>query len=171
MSVAANIASIQERIAAAARRTGRRSEEIVLMAVSKTQPPERIREAYDAGQRLFGENRVQEFAAKAGALQDLHEAEWHMIGHLQTNKAAKTAELFRAVDSVDSVKLAEKLDAAARKLGRLLELRDAIAARKLRSVALDQLSMGMSHDFEIAIEEGSTCVLVGTVIFGERTKA
>ena len=234
MSVAANIASIQERIAAAARRTGRRSEEIVLMAVSKTQPPERIREAYDAGQRLFGENRVQEFAAKAGALQDLREADWHMIGHLQTNKAARTAELFRAVDSVDSLKLAEKLDAAARKLGRKLdalievnvggekvksgaapgsfaleelllaaprleglvfrglmtvppftddpegsrpyfrklrELRDAIASRKLPSVALDQLSMGMSHDFEIAIEEGSTCVRVGTAIFGERTKA
>ncbi len=234
MSVAANIASIQERIAAATRRAGRRSEEIVLMAVSKTQPPERIREAYDAGQRLFGENRVQEFAAKAEALGNLREADWHMIGHLQTNKAAKTAELFRAVDSVDSVKLAEKLDAAARKLGRKLdvlievnlggeeaksgvapdslaleelllaaprlealalrglmtvppftedqegarpyfrrlrELRDAIAARKLPSVALDQLSMGMSHDFEIAIEEGSTCVRVGTAIFGERTKA
>jgi len=234
MSVAANIASIQERIAAATRRAGRRSEEIVLMAVSKTQSPERIREAYDAGQRLFGENRVQEFAAKAEALQDLHDAVWHMIGHLQTNKAAKTAELFRAVDSVDSLKLAEKLDAAARKLGRKLDalieinlggeeaksgvapdslaleelllaaprlgalalrglmtvppftddpegarpyfrrlrdLRDAIAARKLTSVALDQLSMGMSHDFEVAIEEGSTCVRVGTAIFGERTKA
>ena len=234
MSVAANIASIQERIAAATRRAGRRSEEIVLMAVSKTQPPERIREAYDAGQRLFGENRVQEFAAKAEALGDLREADWHMIGHLQTNKAARTAELFRAVDSVDSVKLAEKLDAAARKLGRKLdvlievnlggeeaksgvapdslaleelllaaprldalafrglmtvppftedpegarpyfrklrELRDAITSRKLPSVALDQLSMGMSHDFEVAIEEGSTCVRVGTAIFGERTKA
>ena len=234
MSVAANIASIQERIAAATRRAGRRSEEIVLMAVSKTQSPERIREAYDAGQRLFGENRVQEFAAKAEALQDLHDAVWHMIGHLQTNKAAKTAELFRAVDSVDSLKLAEKLDAAARKLGRKLDalieinlggeeaksgvapdslaleelllaaprlgalalrglmtvppftddpegarpyfrrlrdLRDAIAARKLTSVALDQLSMGMSHDFEVAIEEGSTCVRVGTAVFGERTKA
>src|SRR5258708_13274964 len=91
------------------------------MAVSKTQLPERIREAYDAGQRLFGENRVQEFAAKAEALGDLREADWHMIGHLQTNKAAKTAELFRAVDSVDSLKLAEKLDAAARKLGRRLD--------------------------------------------------
>jgi len=234
MSAAANIASVQERIAAATRRAGRRSEEIVLMAVSKTQPPERIREAYDAGQRLFGENRVQEFAAKAATLGDLREADWHMIGHLQTNKAAKTAELFRAVDSVDSLKLAAKLDAAARTLGKKLdvlievnvggekvksgaapgsfaleelllaaprleglvfrglmtvppftddpegsrpyfrklrELRDAIAARKLPSVALDQLSMGMSHDFEIAIEEGSTCVRVGTAIFGERTKA
>jgi PLP dependent protein len=234
MSVAANIALIQDRIAAAARRAGRRSEEIALMAVSKTQPPERIREAYDAGQRLFGENRVQEFAAKNDALRDLHAADWHMIGHLQTNKATKAAELFRAVDSVDSLKLAEKMDAAVRTLGRKLdvlvevkvggeaaksgvdpdspalnelllaaprlealvfrglltvppfsddprdarryfrelrELRDTIAARKLPAIAMDQLSMGMSHDFELAIEEGSTCVRLGTAIFGERTKA
>ena len=204
------------------------------MAVSKTHPPERIREAYAAGLRLFGENRVQEFAGKAAALADLAGAEWHMIGHLQTNKAGKAAELFGAVDSVDSVKLAEKLDAAARSLGKKLavlieinvggeaaksgvapdspeleelllaaprlealefrglmtvppftddpegarpyfrklrELRDAIAARKLPAVGMDVLSMGMSHDFEVAIEEGSTCVRVGTAIFGERTKA
>ncbi len=203
------------------------------MAVSKTQPAERIREAYSAGQRLFGENRVQEFSGKIDALRDLKDAEWHMIGHLQTNKAAKTAELFLAVDSVDSLKLAEKLDAAARVLGKKLdvlieinvggetaksgmapnsaaldqlltaaprlgalvfrglmsvppltddpegarpyfrklrELRDVIAARKPPSVAMHQLSTGMSHDFEVAIEEGSTCVRVGTAIFGERTK-
>jgi len=203
------------------------------MAVSKTQPPDRIREAYDAGQRLFGENRVQEFAGKADALRDLQAAEWHMIGHLQTNKAARTVDLFSSVDSVDSLKLAEKLGEAARKLGRKLdvlveinvggeaaksgaapdsreleelllaaprletlvfrglmtvppftddpqgarpyfrklrELRDVIAARKLPGVAMDQLSMGMSHDFEVAIEEGSTCVRVGTAIFGERTE-
>lgn len=233
MSVAANIALIEQRIARAARRAGRNPDDTVLMAVTKTQPSEHIREAYEAGQRLFGENRVQDFAAKAGSLQDLQNAEWHMIGHLQTNKAAKTAELFSAVDSVDSLKLAEKLDVAARKLGRKLdvlieinvggesaksgvapdssaledlllaaprlealvfrglmtvppftddperarpcfrklrELRDAIAARKLPTVAMDQLSMGMSHDFEVAIEEGSTCVRVGTAIFGERTK-
>ena len=233
MSIAAKIASIQERIAAAARRSGRRPEEIALMAVSKTQSPERIREAYAAGQRLFGENRVQEFAGKAGPLADLRDAEWHMIGHLQANKASKTAELFAAVDSVDSVKLAEKLDAATRALGKKLsilievnvggesaksgvapnsreleemllaaprlqslvlrglmtvppftddpqgarpyfrklrELRDAIAAGKLPAVKMDVLSMGMSHDFEVAIEEGSTCVRVGTAIFGERTK-
>ncbi|MGB8967164.1 MAG: YggS family pyridoxal phosphate-dependent enzyme [Candidatus Sulfotelmatobacter sp.] len=233
MSVAASIASIQQRIAIAARRAGRNSDEVALMAVTKTQPPERIREAYEAGQRLFGENRVQDFAAKAGTLQDLQNAEWHMIGHLQTNKAAKTAELFRAVDSVDSLKLAETLDAAARKLDqkldmlieinvggeaaksgvapdspaleelllaaprlealvfrglmtvppftddpegarpyfrKLRELRDAIAARGLPAVAMQQLSMGMSHDFEVAIEEGSTCVRVGTAIFGERVK-
>ena len=98
MPVAANILSIRDRITAAARHAGREPLDIALMAVSKTQPAERIREAYDAGQRLFGENRVQDFAAKVGTLQDLRDAEWHMIAHLQTNKAARTAELFRAVD-------------------------------------------------------------------------
>jgi pyridoxal phosphate enzyme (YggS family) len=233
MSISANISSVQERITAAARRAGRNLDDVILMAVSKTQPPERIYEAYGAGLRTFGENRVQEFAGKAQALRDLNAAEWHMIGHLQTNKAAKTAELFRAVDSVDSLKLAEKLDAAARTLGRKLdvlieinvggeaaktgvasdspaldelliaaprlealvfrglmtvppftrdpqgarpyfrklrELRARIAARKLPAVGMDQLSMGMSHDFEVAIEEGSTHVRVGTLIFGERTR-
>ena len=234
MSISENIAAIRERLAAAARRAGRSPDEVALMAVSKTQPPERIREAYAAGQRLFGENRVQEFAEKENPLADLREAVWHMIGHLQTNKAGKAAELFAAVDSVDSLKLAEKLDAAARKLGktlrvlmeinvggeaaksgvtpdseeleelllapprlggldfrglmtvppftedpegarpffrRLRELRGAIAARKLPGISMDELSMGMSHDFEVAIEEGSTCVRVGTAIFGERAKA
>ena len=234
MSIAENIGAVRERMTGAARRSERNSGDIVLMAVSKTQPPERVREAYDAGLRVFGENRAQEFAAKVGALRELDAAQWHMIGHLQTNKAAKTVELFRAVDSVDSLKLAEKLDMAARKLGRKLdvlvkinvggeaaksglapdsqaldellaatprlealvfgglmtvppftddpqdarpffrklrELRDAIAARKLPGVNMDQLSMGMSHDFEVAIEEGSTCVRVGTAIFGERSKA
>jgi pyridoxal phosphate enzyme (YggS family) len=233
MSIAANISSIRERIAVAARSAGRNVDDITLMAVTKTQPPERIREAYEAGLRVFGENRVQEFAAKVEALRDSHAAEWHMIGHLQTNKATKTAELFRAVDSVDSLKLAEKLDAGAgalcRKLDvlieinvggeaaksgvapdspaleelliaaprlealaflglmtvppftddpedarpyfrKLRELRDKIAARKLPSVAMRELSMGMSHDFEIAIEEGSTCVRIGTAVFGERKR-
>jgi PLP dependent protein len=233
MSIAANVALIQERIGAAARRVGRNPHDIVLMAVSKTQTQERIHDAYDAGLRLFGENRVQEFAGKADALRDMYAAEWHMIGHLQTNKAAKTVELFGAVDSVDSLKLAEKLDAAVRALDRRLEvlieinvggetaksgiapdspalaellshaprlealvfrglmtvppftddpegarpyfrklreLREIIATRELPAIAMDQLSMGMSHDFEVAIEEGSSCVRVGTGIFGERTK-
>jgi len=233
MSISENIAAIRERIEAAARRAGPSAVDVALMAVTKTHPPVRIREAYDAGLRLFGENRVQEFAAKASALADLAGAEWHMIGHLQTNKAGKTTELFNAVDSVDSVKLAEKLDASARMLHRKLavlievnvggeaaksgvapgsleleqlllaarrfealkfrglmsippftdnpegarpffrqlrQLRDAIAARKLPAVRMDVLSMGMSHDFEVAIEEGSNCVRVGTAIFGERTK-
>jgi len=234
MSISENIAAVRERLATSARRAGRTPNDLALMAVTKTFPPERIREAYDAGLRLFGENRVQEFAAKAAAIAELREAEWHMIEHLQTNKAGKTAELFAAVDSVDSVKLAEKLDSSARKLGkklsvlievnvggepaksgvvpdsrgledllqaaprfealefrglmtvppftddpqdarpyyrRLRELRDAIAARKLPDVGTDLLSMGMSHDFEVAIEEGSTCVRVGTAIFGERIQA
>ena len=231
MSISASIAVVQERIEAAARRAGRQPADISLMAVTKKFPPGVIREAHAAGLRLFGENRVQEFAGKAGVLADLSDAQWHMIGHLQTNKAAKAAELFRAVDSVDSVKLAEKLDSAARarskKLDALIEinvggetaksgvapdsreleelllaaarfealefrglmtvppftddpeeacpffrklreLRDAIAARKLPAVRMDVLSMGMSHDFEVAIEEGSTCVRVGTAIFGAR---
>jgi len=233
MSIRENIAGVRERVEAAALRSGRPSGDIALMAVTKTHPPEIIREAYGAGLRLFGENRVQEFAGKAGAIADLAGAEWHMIGHLQTNKAAKAVELFGAVDSVDSVKLAEKLDAAAREQGKKLsilieinvggeaaksgvapdsreledlllaaprldalefrglmtvppftddpdgarsyfrkvrQLREAIAARKLVAVQMDTLSMGMSHDFEVAIEEGSTCVRVGTAIFGERAK-
>ena len=233
MSVSDNVAEVRERIASAARRVTRPVGDIALMAVTKTHPPALIRQAYAAGLRMFGENRVQEFAGKADALADLADAEWHMIGHLQTNKAGKAVELFEAVDSVDSVKLAEKLDASARALGkrvsvlveinvggetaksgvapdsdeleelllaaprfealefrglmtvppfaddpelarpyfrRLRELRDAIAARRLQDVDMRALSMGMSHDFEVAIQEGSTCVRVGTAIFGERAK-
>ena len=118
MSIAENIAQVRQRIAA--RRGGRNPDEITLMAVSKTFPAESIREAYAAGLRVFGENRVQEFAAKADALRDLPEAEWHLIGHLQTNKAAKAAELFDAVDSVDSVRMAEKLNASAASLAKIL---------------------------------------------------
>lgn len=232
MSIAENIARVRERIAAAARRAGRKSEEISLMAATKTVPPERIREAYNAGIRIFGENRVRDFADKAKLLRDLADAEWHMIGHLQTNKTAKAAEFFAAVDSVDSLRLAHKLNESARLFGKkmavllevnvggemaksgvapgsqeledllqaaprlerldirglmtippftedpqqarpffrtLRELRHQIAARKLPGVRMDVLSMGMSHDFEVAIEEGSTCVRVGTAIFGERT--
>jgi len=231
MSISENIARIRERIEAAARRAGRNAGAVELMAVSKTHPPERIREAYAAGLRLFGENRVQEFAGKFEGLRDLVEAEWHLIGHLQSNKAGKAVELFSAVDSIDSVKLAQKLNSAAEQVGkkvdalieiniggedaksgvaqgsadlegllnsagqwehisirglmtippftedpqrarpyfkRLRELRDEIAARRLPAVGTDVLSMGMSHDFEVAIEEGSTCVRVGTAIFGDR---
>jgi pyridoxal phosphate enzyme (YggS family) len=232
MSIAANIASIKERIAAAARRSAHPPDEILLMAVTKTQPAVRIREAYEAGQRLFGENRVQELDRKVDALRDLHDTEWHMIGHLQTNKATRTVELFRAVDSIDSLRLAQKLDAAAHTLARKLDvlieinvggeatksglvpnspaleellmaaprlealafrglmtvppftedpegarpyfrmlhkLRGTIDARNLPAVVMEELSMGMSHDFEVAIEEGSTCVRVGTAIFRERS--
>jgi PLP dependent protein len=231
MTVAQNIGLIQERIAAAAQRAGRRHEDITLMAVSKTFPPELIREAHQAGLRQFGENRVQEFAEKTRSLEDLQNAEWHMIGHLQTNKAAKAAELFTAMDAVDSLRLAQKLNDSAQQLGKKLsalieinvggetaksglsfdapeleallraaprwehlefrglmtvppffddpqqarpyfrklrELRDRIASQKLPKINMDVLSMGMSHDFEIAIEEGSSCVRVGTTIFGKR---
>jgi len=232
MSIAENISHVHDRIAVAARRAGRNPQEIALLAVSKTFPAGHIRQAYEAGMRIFGENRVQEFATKAEAVRELREAQWHMIGHLQTNKAAKAVELFSAVDSVDSLKLAEKLNVAAQKIGKKLavlielnlggeeaksgiapdkpeleqilqsapqlehmaidglmtippftedpqqarpyfrklrELRDKLALRKLPGVSMDTLSMGMSHDFEVAIEEGSTYVRVGTAIFGERT--
>src|SRR5512146_712677 len=108
MSVAANLERVHERIAAAAQRCGRSPDEIALMAVSKTFPAVAIREAYAAGQRLFGENRVQEFAGKVSEVAGLEGAEFHLIGHLQSNKAGKAAELFHAVDSVDSLRLLEE---------------------------------------------------------------
>ncbi len=231
MSIADNLARVRQRIADAAHRAGRRPEDVALMAVTKTFPPATIREAHAAGHRLFGENRVQEFAEKAPQLADLQGIEFHLIGHLQSNKAAKAAQIFTGVDSVDSLHLAEKLNAATEKIGKRLlvlieinvggesaksglapdspelgkllasgprlehldfrglmtippftedpeaarpyfrllrELGDQIAARHLPAVCIDILSMGMSHDFEIAIEEGSTCVRVGTAIFGPR---
>ena len=233
MSIADNVAGIRERMAAAAARVKRDLHEITLMAVTKTVEPERIRQAYEAGLRVFGENRVQEFAEKQEALQDLKDAEWHLIGHLQSNKAKKAVEAFHAVDAVDSLRLAERLNEAAKQLGRTLpvlievkvsdeeskagiemdspeledlllaaakldhlqirglmtvppftdnpegarlyfrtlrDLRDTIALRKLPGISMDVLSMGMSHDFEVAIEEGSTCVRVGSAIFGSRPK-
>jgi pyridoxal phosphate enzyme (YggS family) len=233
MSIAENVAEVRKRIAGAAERVGRAPEEIVLMAVSKTFPSQSIREAYTAGLRVFGENRVQEFARKADAMCDLVDVNWHLIGHLQTNKAAKAAESFDAVDSVDSVRLADKLNMSANNANKTLsilieinvggeaaksgmvigsdeleeilqsaprwanlrlrglmtvppysedpegsrpyfrqfrQIRDSIANRKLPEVEMQVLSMGMSHDFEVAIEEGATCVRVGTAIFGKREK-
>lgn len=233
MSIAQNIARLQERIHAAARRANRPEKEITLMAVTKTVAPAKIREAYASGLHVFGENRVQEFASKINPLNDLH-AEWHMIGHLQTNKAAKATELFAQIDSVDSLRLAQKLNSTAaessKRIRVLIEINIAgeaaksglapdsleleqllqaapelpqlticglmtvppynedpersrpyfrkmrdlferIAARKLPGASMEILSMGMSHDFEIAIEEGSTCVRIGTAIFGERPAA
>jgi pyridoxal phosphate enzyme (YggS family) len=122
VSIVENIARVRERITFAAGWAGRDPKEITLMAVSKTFPVERIREAHAAGLRVFGENRVQEFAEKAGALSDLSDAEWHLIGHLQSNKAAKAVELFGQIDSVDSVRLAEKLNSAAEKLSKTLPI-------------------------------------------------
>ncbi len=233
MNIEDNLNAIHERIARAAGCAGRHANEIALMAVTKTVPAESIAEAYAAGQRLFGENRVQEYAEKVVSLTHLRDAEFHMIGHLQSNKATKAAEIFHAIDSLDSARLAGRLNDSAQKAGKTLdvlieinvggeeaksgiapnsselesiltgsrdwrylrirglmtvppftedpegarpyfrqlrELRDRLAARNLPSVNFDVLSMGMSHDFEIAIEEGSTCVRLGTAIFGTRAK-
>jgi pyridoxal phosphate enzyme (YggS family) len=224
-----NLLSVQERIDAAAKRAGRRPEEITLIAVSKTHSAEAIREAYQTGIRHFGENRVQEWEEKRGPVADLRAA-WHLVGHLQSNKAIRAAGLFDSVDSVDDFALAQRLDrarneiAGASKLRVLIEVRveqkvtkngveitdvPALAGkmlglprlefaglmcipplledvervrpyfrglRELRDalrlqlgLALPVLSMGMSHDFEVAIEEGATEIRVGTALFGTRT--
>ena len=223
-----NLLQVQERLAAAVRKSGRRSEEITLIGVSKIQPAEAIRAAYEAGLRHFGENRVQEWEGKRGALGDL-QAAWHLVGHLQSNKASRAAGLFHSVDSLDDFALAQRLDrargeqAGAQKLRVLIEVRveeeesksgvkveEAAALverfgelphlelaglmcippfledadkvrpyfRRLRDLRdscvrkigreLPVLSMGMSHDFEVAVEEGATEVRVGTAIFGSR---
>jgi PLP dependent protein len=247
--LAANLFKVRERIELAATRSGRRAEEITLIAVSKTHPARKIRELHEAGVRHFAENRVQEWESKRTHLMDL-EAIWHMVGHVQKNKAARAAQFFHSVDSVDSLALAEKLDRArasfsadngesfgqtgvagspkpANKLRVLIEvkldpqpaksganvegvprlaeailrlpnlnlcglmgippyfdnpeetrlyfrslceLRDRMH-KQLGMDLLPVLSMGMSHDFEIAIEEGATEIRVGTALFGEREKA
>jgi pyridoxal phosphate enzyme (YggS family) len=222
------VAEIYGRIEAAAQKAGRRPEEITLIGVSKTQPAEAIRKAFAAGVRHFGENRVQEWESKRGGVEDLA-GHWHLIGHLQSNKAARAAKMFHCVDSVDDFALAQRLDriraeaAGADKLRVLIEVRvaaeetksgvereqlpelaekigtlphldltglmcippfleDAEKARpyfvELRRLKepletrlgkkLPVLSMGMSHDFEVAIEEGATEVRVGTALFGAR---
>lgn len=228
-SIAANIAAIRERIARAAGRAGRDPESIRLMAVCKTVGPERIREALDAGITLFGENYVQEAREKIPSLGGA--AQWHMIGHLQTNKAKYVANLFDWVHSVDRPELARELDKRAARSGRRLNvlmevnisgeaskngiaphqalelarqisvlpavelrglmtmppysdnpedarpyfvslrnLRDEIVQAAIPGVSMDELSMGMTDDFEVAIEEGATIVRVGRAIFGERMK-
>jgi len=227
-AIAANVERVRERIARAAQRAGRRAEEITLVAVSKTFPAEAIRAASDAGVVHFGENRVQEFESKKGKLDGLgNDVTWHLIGHLQSNKARRAAELFDRIDSIDSIALATKLDSAAadqaRRVPILIEInlggeksKSGVSENDLESIAreltglhnlelrglmtippfsddperarsyfkrlrelhrrlsrelgcsLPVLSMGMSHDFEIAVEEGATEVRVGTAIFGER---
>jgi hypothetical protein len=235
MSIAQQLAEVNERIAHAARAASRPPQEVALMAVSKTHPPSAILEAVACGQLLFGENRVQEWESKreevlaSPFLKNAQSIQMHLIGHLQSNKAAKAAELFDAIDSLDSLRLAERLNQSAERLGktltvlvevnvggelskaglaptspelfslfdaapRLTHLRLAglmtvppftpdpagarpyfVQLRQLRDqlrqrtgLPLPQLSMGMSHDFEIAIQEGSTCVRLGTLIFGAR---
>jgi pyridoxal phosphate enzyme (YggS family) len=225
-SISANLERIRNQMAEACTKAGRSPASVALMAVSKMHPAEAILEAYEAGQRLFGENRVQEAQAKAQQILGLDGLELHLIGPLQNNKTSKAAELFHAVDTLDSLKTAERLNSAAQALGRqiavLIEVKlspeetkhgiapeelpallaalaalpnlqvrglmtvppwseDAEAARptfrRLRELrdqnlaaypALAELSMGMSNDFAVAIEEGSTCVRIGTAIFGKR---
>ena len=225
-----NLQLVRDKLAEAARRASRKPEEILLIGVSKTHPADAIREAYDAGLREFGENRVQEWEGKLGAVADL-QATWHLIGHLQSNKAARAAKGFHSVDSVDDWSLAQRLDRAQSEKGtggklrvlievhmggeetksgvseaELPELAERIvslahlefaglmcippfrenpdevrpffaALRTLKEQlearvgrALPVLSMGMSHDFEAAILEGSTEVRIGTAIFGIRPK-
>jgi len=214
------LAAVEERIGKACRRAGRRREEITLLAVTKVFPAETIREAWDVGMREFGENYVQEFENKAPVLGDLEGARFHLIGHLQSNKSKKAADLFHVIETVDSERIARRLNDCGKDLEVMIEVKlaeeeaksgaapeelpsliDAIRGfprlrltglmtmppwsddpepsrvyfRRLRELArqhgLAGLSMGMSHDLEVAIEEGSTTVRVGTALFGKRKKS
>lgn len=220
------IQQVRQRIERAARAAGRRPDEVRLIAVSKVFPAEAIRAAYQAGLRDFGENYVQEFERKSLQLTELDDAHFHLIGHLQSNKARRAVELFDAIQTVDSLRLAQRLEQAvatlkpAAKLPVMIEVKlspeptksgaapeeveklvavlracphlqltglmtmppfspDPEASRpyfrRLRALAeaynLPHLSMGMSHDFEVAIEEGATHVRIGTALFGSRETA
>jgi len=232
MSIAENLSFLHDQITEACRRANRPTGEVALMAVSKVHPADVILEAYAAGHRLFGENRVQEFQEKSLQLAALHpevltNAHFHLIGPLQSNKTTRAAELFHSIDAVDSLKTAQRLNTAAAALGKQLplfvevklshedskhglaptelptlltaiEALESVEAvglmtvppwsenaetarpyfrelRRLRDQSqkshpeLTQLSMGMSNDFRVAIEEGSTCVRIGTALFGKRT--
>lgn len=226
--ISANLADVRSRLARAAARAGRSPSSIRLVAVSKTHPIDAVRAAWQAGQTVFGENRVQEALQKITASSDTP-LEWHLIGHLQTNKARKAAAAFACIHSIDSVDLLQRIDAAALEAGttpaglvqvdlageptkhgatldlvlpifdaaarcraarvrglmvlppfvenpedarpyfrRLRDIRDGLEHRGVPPSMLAELSMGMSHDFEVAIEEGATIVRVGSAIFGER---
>ena len=228
MDLAANLASIQQRIAAACARSGRSAEAVRLVAVTKNHPPETVRAAVALGQTLFGENRVQEARAKIPLCPGA--ARWHFIGHLQTNKCRDVVRGFEMVESVDSLHLAQELDKACEKAARTLpillevnvageaskfgyrpeallaefkqlnalsrleihglmtvapwspvpervrpifrrlrELRE--ACEQILGAPLPELSMGMSGDFEAAVEEGATLVRIGTALFGARAAA
>jgi pyridoxal phosphate enzyme (YggS family) len=227
--IALNIRNIAERIAVAAEACGRTAEEITLLAISKSFPKERIAQAVESGVRKFGENRLQEAEGKILHFNRRLDLEWHLIGHLQSNKAKRAAELFDMVHSIDSVRTAGKLNQACKDIGKILpvllqvnlggeetksgvdstQIRELVEAvsnlnnlrldglmaippyfenseearpcfaelRRLgESLELEQrgclgrqhLSMGMSHDFEAAIQEGATIVRIGTAIFGSR---
>lgn len=229
MSIASNLLSIRQRIDAAASTAGRDPTSVRLIAVSKTFPLDAIREAFAAGQREFGENRVQEALQKIDGSADLS-IRWHLLGHLQTNKARKAASAFAVIQSVDSVELLDKLDRGAAESGhtpelliqvdlagertkygappsevprlfdaaaacraarivglmtlpplpetpeearpwfrQLRELRDTWLASGVPAAMLREMSMGMSGDFEVAVQEGATMVRIGTAIFGSRS--
>jgi pyridoxal phosphate enzyme (YggS family) len=226
--IAANLAAIRERIAAAAAAAGRDPSSVRLLAVSKTFSADHVRAAYAEGQRDFGENKVQEALQKIEATADLS-IRWHLIGHLQSNKAKKAAAAFAAIHAIDSVDLVRRIDAAAAEQGarpeifiqvdlagettkfgapeadvpeiaraaadcraavlkglmllppwfddpeqarpyfrRLRLLRERLIEDGIDATHMGELSMGMSHDFEVAIQEGATLVRVGTAIFGKR---
>ena len=213
------IQQVEDRIQRAAVSAGRPRDSITLVAVTKKFPPAIIREAYDCGLRVFGENYVQEFESKRAELGDLPGASFHFIGHLQSNKTRSAAELFQVIETVDSARLAQRLDQSGTALEVMIEVKlspeqsksgagpetlptliDAIRAcpnlrltglmtmppwnsdpectrpffRTLAALArrhgIPKLSMGMSHDFEAAIEEGATHIRVGTALFGPRPK-
>jgi len=230
-SITDNLAEVRGRLADAARRSGRNAADITLVAVSKTFGAHRVHEAWEAGQRDFGENKVQEALQKIADTSDMSIA-WHLIGHLQSNKAKKAVAAFTCIQSVDSLDLLHRLDQAAGELPpgreppevliqvdfageatkfganpdeaalivragvkasgvrlsglmllppwsedpeqtrpwfvRMREFRDRLLREGVPADALRQLSMGMSHDYEAAVEEGSTIVRVGTAIFGTR---
>jgi pyridoxal phosphate enzyme (YggS family) len=227
-TIAANIAAIRQRISAAAVAAGRNPADVSLLAVSKTFSADHVRAAYAAGQRDFGENKVQEGLQKIGETAEL-EIRWHLIGHLQSNKVRKAAPAFAAIHAIDSVELLRRVDAAAADAGaapdlfiqvdlageatkfgapeadvpaiaraaqecraarlrglmllppwsddpeqarpyfrRLRDLRERLVTDGIDRAGLRDLSMGMSHDFEVAIQEGATLVRVGTAIFGQR---
>jgi len=227
-AIASNLADVRSRLAQAATRAGRSPSDIRLVAVSKTFPISDVRTALAAGQRIFGENRVQEALQKIDVSTDTP-IEWHLIGHLQSNKAKRAASAFACIHSVDSADILRRIDGAAAESGHSPELlvqvdiageptkhgspadalrtifevaamcqaakvvglmvlppflpnpedtrpyfrqlrgiRDELASRGVPASMLRELSMGMSHDFEVAIEEGATLVRVGTAIFGGR---
>ena len=228
VEIATSLSAVRQRLARASERAGRFPSSVRLVAVSKTRPAGDVRAAFDAGQTEFGENRVQEALEKIAATSDIP-ITWHLVGHLQSNKARRAAESFACVHSIDSVDLLKRVDAAAEAAGRrpellvqvdlageatkhgapadawltlfeaaaecraarvtglmllppftpdpedarpyfrrLAGLREELAARGVPRETLRELSMGMSHDFEVAVEEGATIVRVGTAIFGER---
>jgi pyridoxal phosphate enzyme (YggS family) len=213
------LADVENRIAGALVRSGRRRDEVTLVAVTKTFPPSAIQEAYDAGLRDFGENYVQEFESKRPQLPELPEARFHLIGHLQSNKSRKATELFQTIQTVDSVKLTSRLRESGVPLDVMIEVKlsqeeskhgadpaeisgiaEAISLSpnltlrglmtippwteeaeqsrpyfsELREIAarhgIAGLSMGMSNDFGVAIEEGATHIRVGTALFGRRVR-